>query len=633
MDSKQDIYVGALNSFLSTLKVSGETTGPDHFATAPNIIQWVASPSYLNVPSLWSYPNEYRVLRDLFELQCPYCNTEEEPDDLRREILLEHNKCPKCHATKLDLYRDGLVSGYNELTGVLGMRSGKTVLAGAFIGTYLLHAALMMNLQEYFGLMKGQLLELAFVAASSVQAHDTAWSAFVGAFDKSPWFQGYIAHLREREKKEGLAKESLFRRNSGKIEFPEAHIQAVCLSRNSATAAGRTRIGVIVDELSRFEQTQSFISAEEVYQVHKRSLKTLQSKADQMRARGEWPAFDGIMVCISAPMFSDDKMMRLLKDAETSKKMYSIHKATWEFNPDFTEESFKDEFLQDPTRALRDYGAQPPGAMNPLVKNPEILRAALDPSRQPLLKYRLDYTTENAGGAILHYTKPILVGCPIDPRIPRVIACDPGKNHDSFGISIAHAERAPSGEIIFVLDAIIDIRPKRENTGHGMTVWEVHFPAVLAFIKLLSQRFRIQAVAYDQWNSAHLIAELQALGIRVEKVSLKRQDYFDFLDDAAQGRVRLIGRLDSTETSEDRALFELVHLEDDGEKVFHNRGKSDDLAQVLIRAHYLIKNGQNAFGNQIIPMRGRNGKIMHPSNFNTVPRGRRPGRFIRWRHF
>jgi hypothetical protein len=551
---------------------------------------------------------------------------------LKQDILLEFDRCPRCKVTKIELYRDGLITGKNELIGVLGMRSGKTTLAGAFVGTFNLHRALTMDLQEYFGLMKGQLLEMAFVAASSLQAHDTAWSSFVGAFDKSPWFQNYIAHLREREKKENLPKESLFRRNSQKIEFPEKHIQAVCLSRNSATAAGRTRFGVTIDELSRFDQTDSTISADEVYQVHKRSLKTLQAKADQMREKGEWPKFETIMVSISSPRLTDDKMMRLLKDAETSKKMFAIHKASWEFNTtDFTQDSFAEEFLQDQTRAMRDYGAKPPGAMNPLIKNPDILLKVLNPNLKPFLKYHLDYFEMRAGENFLYYTRPILEWCPIDYTIPRVIACDPGKSHDSFGISIAHAGKIPSGESIFVMDAIIDVRPKRERTGQGFKVWEVHFPSVLEFIKMLATKFRISAIAYDQWNSAHHITELQAMGIRVEKISLKRQDYFDFLEDIGQGKVTLFGNPQSTDTPEDRALSELVHLEDDGEKIFHSRNRSDDLAQVLVRAHCLIKSGQNGFANQIIPMRGRNGKMMHQSNFLTVPRSRRPGRFIRFR--
>ena len=305
---------------------------------------------------------------------------------------------------------------------------------------------------------------------------------------------------------------------------------------------------------------------------------------------------------------------------ESSKRMYAIHKATWEFNPDYTEDSFADEFQQDPTRAMRDYGAKPPGAMNPLVQNPEIVKAASDPSRTPILKYRLDYFTEEVGGSVFYYTRPILEKCPVVPYTPHVIACDPGRNRDSFGIAVAHAEKLPSGERQFVLDAVIDIKPRRDGNGKGSRVWQVHFSSVIEFFRKLGRNIVISAAAIDQWNSANITDELRSMGIPVELVSLKRDDYFDFLNDISRGKVSLMGNPELKETPEDRALYELVHLEDNGEKIFHNRGKSDDLAQVLVRAHYLMKSGDN--------LRNQATSRSNSNHLALSARRRRIGRFI-----
>jgi len=104
---------------------------------APNIIEFVSSPQYLNIPTLFDQKRQYQILRDIFQYRCPICNpmTKEAVDCwdktktyLESEVLLtwsqseQDDVCPKCGSTRQELLADGALRKYNQVNAICGMR-------------------------------------------------------------------------------------------------------------------------------------------------------------------------------------------------------------------------------------------------------------------------------------------------------------------------------------------------------------------------------------------------------------------------------------------------------------------------------------------------------------------------------
>lgn len=123
---------------LNTIPIAEKDIERDYLKVpAPNIIEFISSPQLLNVPSVYKYVRQYQVIRDLFQLRCPICNSQK-PEDidcwgktktyLQSEELLtwsdkcEDDVCPKCGTTRHELIKDKLIERYNQFNLLCGMR-------------------------------------------------------------------------------------------------------------------------------------------------------------------------------------------------------------------------------------------------------------------------------------------------------------------------------------------------------------------------------------------------------------------------------------------------------------------------------------------------------------------------------
>ena len=113
---------------------------------APNIIEWSIGKDFLNQPSIYHYRRQYQILRDMFNLRCVICNSPSRVAadcwDKGREYLESENLlvwsnkyqddvCPKCNTTRAEFEEDNIFTRYNTMIICVGMRAGKSVLAGA----------------------------------------------------------------------------------------------------------------------------------------------------------------------------------------------------------------------------------------------------------------------------------------------------------------------------------------------------------------------------------------------------------------------------------------------------------------------------------------------------------------------
>ncbi|KKL92650.1 hypothetical protein LCGC14_1882580, partial [marine sediment metagenome] len=141
--TKKDDFRSSLESIVSPLvhktKREEKDSERDYLKIpAANIIEFVHSPQYLNIPSIFEHVRQYQILRDFFQCRCPICNplTPEAVDcwDKGREYLeseallvwsdkYQDDVCPKCDTTRRELLEDEAIHKYNQLHGIVGMRS------------------------------------------------------------------------------------------------------------------------------------------------------------------------------------------------------------------------------------------------------------------------------------------------------------------------------------------------------------------------------------------------------------------------------------------------------------------------------------------------------------------------------
>lgn len=595
---------------------------------APNAIEWLTRKEYCDVPSLYAMTRQYQVIRDFFQLRCPLCNKggveEGQPGDcwgktqeyLEAEHLLtwsaayNDDVCPRCKLTRTELVTDGLLHTYNQLHAVVGQRAGKSITA-ALIGTYIEHRVCTIahgfagGFAAYLGIPSSEIFEITYLASNEVQGADTIWAKYRGFRMNSTWFQRYVPWIKAQEAKQltppGMSPWS-YNEIDKKIvnQHPSTRLIINSLNSNSAGLRGRTRIAASADELSHMQQTESKLSADEIYRGLENSLRTVRSRT-KLHGRLPWL---GCMVSVSSPVSKDDKAMRLLKVADKIEGMYSCHYATWEFNPFEPRENFNDEFTKDPVGAQRDFGAQPPSAAHPLVEDLErFKRAAVNYDLQPSAQLDTYALTDPQGQ---EYIGVRCLDADIRRDWPRYICFDAGKNFDSFAGACAHGERVTnadgSSHIITVFDWVMRILPQRGT--------EVYFDSVYELVKRLREKQRIVRVEFDRWNSVQIIQQIRQLDIKAEPAPTRDDDYKRFVRDGFAGLVRMLppvdGELDDygdwakdppQMTPQSCALYELEGLERDpvtdkvsnprkGEKRGFN---SNDVIQVCVHVHKLIQ--------------------------------------------
>lgn len=588
---------------------------------APNIIEFVASKRFLSIESVYRHKRQYQVLRDLFQCRCPICNPmngdaidcwNKGREYLESEALLvwsvkdNDDVCPKCNTTRKEFVTDGLLNRYNQLHGIVGMRSGKTATV-AEIGAYVEHRLITLALNQkddklsnYFGVLPNQPFEVTYIASTEVQSNDTIWAYYRSFRRNSPWFNRYVKWVKQLEKKQSTPV-GMTRWEYKEVtrEILNGHIGVKFNSKNSNSSglAGRTRVCSFIDELCRFKQTESSMGADESYRVMENSLRTIRSSVLN-RNLLDW---FGLMVSISSPISVDDKGMELLYQSTAIKQMYAFHYATWDFNPEEKRQYYDEAYEKDFVGTERDFGAKPPLAANPLIINPEKFEArAVDLKLKPTAELEILPFIDKTGQ---RYLRAYMVNANLARDAVRYVCFDAGKNFDSFAGACGHLEIKQLEdnllEYVTVIDWVLRILPTSD-----MEVW---FDSCIDLIDTLKDNQKIGRVEFDRWNSIALIQQIRNLGISAEQKSLKPDHFIKFVADSYMGRVRLLPKepddddLDPPFKSPSGVgLYELEKLErslDDTRIYNPEKGKrrgwnSDDVARVLVHLHWMCQDSQ-----------------------------------------
>jgi len=618
---------------------------------APNAIEWVTGVDYWGLHTTFNFYRQYQILRDFFNLRCKNCNSQD-PDDidcwgksrsyLESEILLvwkkEHNDfvCPKCGNTLSEFIDDGVVINYQELICIAGMRSGKSYLASC-IGGYIEHVLRVMSmdgrgsLQRKLHMPKAEWLELTFGAATSTQARETVYAKYREQRNISPWINRHVAWVKEQEKLQVGAKDKWeYKPLENCIYDGYMMVRFNSISSSSSGVAGKTRIMATIDELSRLADSESKMSAEEMYRVLNQSLKTIRGAT---RKYNLFP-YLGLMLNVTSPMSINDKAMRLYSQASAVPSLlprtFFWKGATWEFNPELTKEDFDPEFAKDPVGAQRDYGADPPAAQTPLISEPLRFWKSIDFKREPIATFKTTYLVDKTGKK---YVGADLENLKYNFKDAHYVFCDAGETFDGFAIVCAHPavlstaafqdEKKygenyieipegfqhiteltkglnpdykfvneemyhnkffdnPSnlGRMVTVVDFCMRILPTKER--------DIWFQSIINIIDNMRKKVRIAGVGFDQWQSTASIQAIRDLGIPAVKLKLKSENFMEFVSQVYNDLISLlppdpndylslsengtlkIGKLEEEMSGEGVGILELLKLE-----------RSEDLRKVV----------------------------------------------------
>ena len=610
VESKRDFF-----SNLDTLidsKVSGSASGDSEVkylsTQAPNIVEWVTGVDYWNVPSTFRFFRQYQIMRDLFNLRCVLCNPQDRDSIdawgkprsyLESENLFVWNSeyndyvCPKCHNTMTEHLNDGLITPYNELICIAGMRSGKSFL-GAHIGGYIEHLLRTLSMggrgsiQRFLRQEKAEWFEVTFAASTATQARDTIYAKYREMRNNSPWINRHITWVKEQEAAQiGSQDKWEYKTLDDAIVDGWMQVRFNRVSSNSAGIAGKTRIFAAIDELARLAGTESKTSAQELYRVLNQSLKTVRSATDNHSLN---PYF-GFMLNVTSPISIDDLAMQIynktlpdMADGERLERTYGWKGPTWEFNPEQRFENFREEFIKDPVAAQRDFGADPPAAETPLIEDPVRFWKSIDYTREPIAAFERTYITDKTGkqyvGASLSELKYNFVD-------QHYIFCDAGETFDSFSMVCAHPVIMDKGSYIdesTVDDNYFDNLPEGgnhvsqlsgasdspmalgltdrqmqgnyyptpENLGRLVTAVDfclrivptkerdIWFNSIIDIIRELKKKIKISAVCFDQWQSTSAIQTIRDMGIMAHKVRLRSENFLEFRSQIYNDQISLL---------------------------------------------------------------------------------------------
>lgn len=675
--------LSALRSDLSNLcSLDAEKSSDTHISEqrylsqpAPNAIVWAASPEFLSLmnkegkPAVYDYPRTYQIIRDVFQLRCPVCNpggfihipnpvtvsSAGHPADcwgkgqeyLESEALLEWNAeyqddmCPKCRTLRAEFEQDELLEKVNQLHLVCGMRSGKSVTAGSYLGTYVEHRLITLGMNNpeglhgALGLPLKDMFEMTFLASTDTQSKDTIWAKYRAARTNSAWFKRYVPWVTEEEKLQETPPGMLpwsYTENAKRIENGHLKLTITSLNSNSAGLAGRTRVAGFIDEIGRMLQTDSRMAADEIYRTIDASMQTVRTRAKLASA----PRWLGFTCSVTSPLAQHDKAMELLKASPETPGMLAYHYATWDFNPYETRDMFDAAYAKDPVGAERDFGANPPTAAHPFIYDkPRFRDSVIKIGNMPLAMFS-QYVISDPNG--MNYLALRYEDAKLVRDYPRVIVFDAGKNFDAFAGTCAHGEwrDTPDGRrLVTVFDFHIRLVPFEGG--------EIFFDSIPEVLRHLRDKIVLTRAEFDRWNSVQIIQQIRMLGINAAQVSTADADYRKFRQDAMSGLVEMLPIPDG-ELREDgtwrndppmmspaaAVIYELEGLEEDPNtgKVWNPRKgerrgyNSNDLAQTAVHAHKLIQETgySKRQTDNSAEMRLRRGEAMTTMNMGTILR-------------
>jgi len=372
-----------------------------------------------------------------------------------------------------------LFSGhYTEATFCEAVGAGKSFKSSVIISYMLYKTLCLKNPQSYFGLARGSTVYFINVSIRADQSRKVVFGEIKSRIDNSPWFRRYYPpdqYIR-----------SELRFPKGIMVFPGNSKETFSLGFNI--------LGGVMDEAAFYTETDVRDVAEDIFNnLHNRIKNRFGDK--------------GLLVMISSPRYVDDFIEKKMKEAETNKKIFAKRKMLWNSKPlssfsgewiNFQEyripKEFEPEAKRDPDRFKRDYMAIPSLALEPHIKQFNLVEKCMDNEMLHPMDENGNFADSFRGEKGIWY----------------YLHVDLSLKRDATGIAMGHDE----GNKI-IIDFILRIKPPVGG--------EIKFSDIRNIIlELKSRGFYLAEVTYDGWQSLDSIQILQDNGINCSILSVDK---------------------------------------------------------------------------------------------------------------
>jgi len=290
---------------------------------APNIFAWFTEPQFCGVEGFKPWPKQIFTLSSVLEEHCPMpCCTDkaffqsmfnESLDEIQSRVtFLEHGRCPRCKATRLDFLNDGLFHNITECNLCLGQRASKTSMIAGFLAPYILHHYVgTPDLTRLLGVKPGQEIYFSLLALTAGQALKYPWTDFRNSYNSSKWFTDYNEALKYLAKKESWEFEPVKVLDT-KIEYPVKNLYVGVETPNKRTIRGATRAFAMIDEFGWFpdDDTRETASASETEDALGNALLTIRGAVGRIRKAGNLTFPNAILAKSSSPHYVGDPILR-----------------------------------------------------------------------------------------------------------------------------------------------------------------------------------------------------------------------------------------------------------------------------------------------------------------------------------
>jgi hypothetical protein len=506
-----------------------------------------------------------------------YLNLDDTIRDRIREELVEIMGT-EVSGTRIAKYSEALLTG--------GIGIGKTTVA-AIVLTYMAHWVLCLkNPQKFFNLMPGSRIAFMQMSTSEKQALEVVFGDIKARIQHSPWFQKYPYDTNFTKS----------------IRF-DKDIWIIPGDSSETTFEGYNILGGIVDEGDSHKVTERKDYAEQGYTtISSRITSRFQDR--------------GCLVLIGQMKRANGFMARKYKLFKQHSKKYAVRLAIWEsmgkefyrddngeykffyydvkrkqiVPPEFVAatgtgdgtyleipELYREQFMNDPEKALRDLAGIPQAVSDPFIS----LVNRIEECR--------DRWIESYGPESPYDDGKFAPWFAAEDTLPRVAHLDIAYSGDgdALGLAMGHVREMvedEDGELkpYIVIDALIRI--KAPSGG------EIMLADVRQIIYALRDvhGFNLQLITADGFESTDTMQQLRRRRFRAEYLSVDRKKlpYQDLKDAIYEGRIEFppyIVTIRKESGAEDVEILvkELSELVDDGRKIDHPIEGSKDLADAV----------------------------------------------------
>jgi hypothetical protein len=626
-------FAGSIDELLGGHRLNLDQEREFLRSAAPNAVEFIARREFMDSPSIYAHYGAYLMVRDYFQLLCPLCakpsmyqthrvtkrgNVNKTRMEYESEPLLRWNEdyaddqCPKCHVTRSELVDEGRLRRFTQGISIVGQRGGKSYTLGQ-ISCYQEHFLLTRavkygSVSAYFDLPASSTFVSTCIAASAEQTEKTIWLYHVTHRKNAPWFQRMVSWIKAQEAAQVVPlgmRPWAYVENATSIEYGCYNWVTNALNSNAATGRGGTRLWVLMDEISHFKDTDSAFGAQENYEAMQASLATVRSRTAALGL----PSFLGSIFAISSPKSLDDYGYRLMVTAPENPSRYALHRATWEFSPEYPSPDAPgliEPRLSNPVKFWTNFGARPPSSAQPIHPDFESWRARVEhreigPILTPFVTAEVDekgtqwLLADVDDAELAQLTREAM------PPGGFVITCDAGQKFDAFSLTIGHSAMTSAGRTT-IQDVVFRIVP-----GEGQ---EVLFASVEAMIMKIAKVLPITRIRFDRWQSAQIVQNLDrhlaSKNVDVAQETMKDEAIIRLFREGAEGLIWMLpGNREAEKnvragerTAQDVVWHELQSLQWDpkSDKIFNpKKGKvrgenSDDVARVVAYLHQEVQN-------------------------------------------